>query len=81
VAVAVGLVLTLAPLILPSSTEFLHWPLLLVDRHLNSLVPLNAGKRLIFLFLINTVVWAVCADLVFSVFYLARTEYTARSIP
>ena len=62
-AVGAGVALTLSPFVLPiswSGTErFLHWPMLLVDRPHATWLPLNAGKRLIALFFINTSGWAL----------------------
>jgi hypothetical protein len=62
-AIGVGLVLTLAPFFLPISwqkiAEFCHWPMLLVDRPHVTWLPLNAGKRVITLFLINVAGWAL----------------------
>jgi hypothetical protein len=62
-AVGAGLALTLVPFLFPisgqKSTEFLHWPMLLVDRPGLNLLPINAGKRAIALFLINVVGWTL----------------------
>ena len=60
-AIVLGVILTATPFFGLSDAramEFFHWPLLLVDRHFNSLVPLNAGKRVITLFMVNVCVWA-----------------------
>jgi len=62
-AVAVGVVLTLSPFVLPISWHgipmFLHWPMLLFDRPNGNWLPLNAGKRLIVLFVVNVSGWAL----------------------
>jgi len=61
IALLVGLALTLLPLFLPSVDllYFPHWPMLLFERAFKSLIPLNAGKRLITLFLANVGMWTV----------------------
>jgi hypothetical protein len=63
ITVVAALLSTLTPLFLPVSwqklTEFFHWPMLLIDRSRANWLPLNAGKRIIVLFLINVVGWAV----------------------
>ena len=71
-AVGAGIALTLGPFVLPISRHsipsFLHWPMLLVDRPNANWLPLNAGKRLIALFLINVSGWVL--SLV--IFWIAR---------
>ncbi|MFZ0952277.1 MAG: hypothetical protein WAN17_08425 [Candidatus Sulfotelmatobacter sp.] len=61
--VGAGVGLTLAPFLLPISWHsvpmLLHWPILLFDRPNSSLLPLNAGNRLIALFFINVGGWAL----------------------
>ena len=58
-----GIALTLTPFFMPTSSQkiidFFHWPLLLIDRHHASWLPVNAGKRVIALFVINAVGWAM----------------------
>ena len=58
-----GIALTLVPFFLPVSwhqiPEIFHWPMLLVDRPQVSWLPLNAGKRVITLLLINVAGWAL----------------------
>ena len=76
IALAVGVALTSTPFILPLSMKtwpLFHWPLLLVDRHFNDWIPLNAGKRVITLFLTNVVVWALL-----SILLLAAVKKIAR---
>ncbi len=66
IALAVGIALTSMPFILPLSMKtwpLFHWPLLLVDRHFNNWIPLNAGKRTITLFATNVAVWALLSIL------------------
>jgi hypothetical protein len=62
-AVVAGVALTLVPFFFPISepkiAEFFHWPMLLVDRPSVNVLPLNAGKRAIVLFLVNVVGWAL----------------------
>jgi len=53
--------LTIIPFALPLSLKawsFFHWPMLLVDRPYASWLPLNAGKRVITLLVINVAGWA-----------------------
>jgi hypothetical protein len=61
-AVVVGVALTLVPFFLPNPgqkvAELFHWPMLLVDRPGANMLPLNAGERVITLFLINVAGWA-----------------------
>jgi hypothetical protein len=58
-----GIALTLVPFFLTASPqkviEFVHWPLLLIDRHHANWLPLNVGKRVIALFVINVVGWTM----------------------
>jgi len=68
VAVVVGFVLTAAPFVVPlpmKALSFVHWPLLFADRQFNSLIPLNAGKRMITLFRTNVAVLALLSILLF----------------
>jgi hypothetical protein len=60
VALFVGVALTLLPLFLPSlnSLGLLHEPMVLLERTFKSSIPLNAGKRLITLFLANVATWS-----------------------
>jgi hypothetical protein len=62
ISVAIGIALTLTPAVLPLSLNkwpIFHWPLLFVDRRFSGWIPLNAGKRVITLFLTNVGVWAL----------------------
>jgi len=58
-----GIALTLTPFCLPTASrdivDFFHWPLLLIDRHYANWLPLNAGRRVISLFVVNVVGWAM----------------------
>jgi len=59
IALLVGVALTLLPLFLSSnSLDLLHEPASLFERALKSSIPLNAGKRVILLFLANVATWA-----------------------
>jgi hypothetical protein len=77
-AVGAGVGLTLAPFLLPISWHtipmFLHWPMLLVDRPHANWLPLNAGNRLIALFLINISGWAISL----AVFWVVGSAITRR---
>jgi hypothetical protein len=77
-AVGGGVGLTLAPFLLPISwnnaPRFFHWPMLLVDRPHATWLPLNAGNRLIALFLINISGWAVSL----AVFWFVGSAITRR---
>jgi hypothetical protein len=58
--------LTVIPFLFPTleqnCAEFFHWPMLLVDRPSLNVLPLNAGKRAIALFLVNVVGWTLLFD-------------------
>jgi hypothetical protein len=65
-ALGVGIALTVIPFFIPSAwttLEFFHWPLLFVDRHFNSWVPLNPGKRVMTLLLVNVSIWTLLTSL------------------
>jgi hypothetical protein len=78
-AVGGGIGLTLGPFLPPISwnnaTRFFHWPMLLVDRLHSNWLPLNAGSRLIALFLVNVTGWAI--SLV--VFWMVGTTVVLKS--
>jgi hypothetical protein len=79
VAIGAGIGLTLGPFLLPMSwnnaTRFFQWPMLLVDRPHSNWLPLNAGNRLIVLFLVNVTGWAI--SLV--VFWMVGTTVVLKS--
>lgn len=60
IALLVGVALTFLPLFLPSlnSLRLLYEPMVLFERAFKSSIPLNAGKRLITLFLANVATWS-----------------------
>ena len=78
VAFAVGLVVTAVPFVVSSTklAEFFQWPALLVDRHLNNWVPLNPGKRVITLLVINVGAWALLLVLLLSSYRAVRRKRT-----
>jgi hypothetical protein len=62
-SVLAGIGLTLVPIVLPITwqkiPQFFHWPMVLVDRPHATWLPLNVGKRVIALFLVNVAGWAL----------------------
>jgi CcmD family protein len=80
VAFSLALALTLVPLVLKVPLKFdvlFHWPMLVFERGFRYWIPLNAGRRVITLFLANVAIWTGILLPVLTLFRALKHKRTA----